>query len=114
MIKTMLLASTAAAAVALMTVPFGAASAQGIEVQINPPIVVTPAPTYVPRQGAWGDRDRDGIPNIADNYNNNRTPRGGAYGDRDRDGIPNAYDRDRDGDGVPNRWDSNPNNAWRN
>lgn len=35
----------------------------------------------------YGDRDRDGVPNRYDNYNN-RTSR-----DRDRDGIPNRYDR---------------------
>ncbi len=76
-------------------------------------VYVHPAPTYTydpPRSGAWGDRDRDGIPNIADNHNNNRDRRW----DADRDGIPNRYDRDRDGDGVPNRWDSRPNNPWRN
>lgn len=33
-----------------------------------------------------------------------------AYGDRDRDGIPNRYDRDRDNDGVPNRYDAAPGN----
>ena len=40
-------------------------------------------------------------------------PRGGAWGDRDRDGIPNRVDRDRDGDGVPNRFDSRPDNPNR-
>jgi len=71
-------------------------------------VYVTPAPTYTydaPRHGAFGDRDRDGVPNIADNYNNRR--------DRDRDGVPNRFDRDRDNDGVPNRWDDRPNNPWR-
>ena len=33
-----------------------------------------------------------------------------AYGDRDRDGVPNQRDRDRDGDGVPNRYDNAPDN----
>ncbi len=37
----------------------------------------------------------------------------GAYRDRDRDGIPNRRDRDRDGDGVPNRNDSRPDNPYR-
>ena len=63
-----------------------------------------------PRNGAWGDRDRDGIPNQFDRTNNNRR---GARGDQDHDGIPNRYDRDRDGDGTPNRWDSNPANPYR-
>jgi hypothetical protein len=62
------------------------------------------------RQGAWGDRDRDGVPNAYDRYNNNRQQ---AWGDRDRDGVPNRYDTDRDGDGVPNTWDRNPANPYR-
>ena len=37
-----------------------------------------------------------------------------AYGDRDRDGIPNRYDRDRDNDGVPNYADRRPGNPYRN
>ena len=40
-------------------------------------------------------------------------PRGGAWGDRDRDGIPNRYDTDRDGDGRPNQWDRSPANPHR-
>ena len=36
-----------------------------------------------------------------------------AYGDRDRDGVPNRYDRDRDNDGVPNRYDRRPNDPYR-
>lgn len=40
-------------------------------------------------------------------YNNsryaNRQARS-AYGDYDRDGIPNRYDRDANGDGVPDRY----------
>jgi Ni/Co efflux regulator RcnB len=60
-----------------------------------------------------GDRDRDGIPNKYDQYNNGR-----PNGDRDRDGIPNRYDQrnntqrrngDRDRDGIPNRYDAQPN-----
>lgn len=58
---------------------------------------------------AWGDRDRDGVPNRFDNRPNN--PRG----DQDRDGIPNRFDKrplsphgDQDRDGVPNRFDRKP------
>lgn len=40
-------------------------------------------------------------------------PRDGAYRDRDRDGVPNRADRDRDGDGIRNRDDSRPNNPSR-
>lgn len=39
--------------------------------------------------------------------------REGAYGDRDLDGVPNRFDRDRDGDGVPNAFDRRPNNPYR-
>ena len=60
-----------------------------------------------PRGGAWGDRDRDGVPNAYDQYNNNRRR---GMGDQDRDGIPNRYDTDRDGDGRPNQWDRSPAN----
>lgn len=73
-----------------------------------------------PRNGPWGDRDRDGIPNAYDNRNNNR----GAWGDRDHDGVPNIADnynnnrdrgawRDKDHDGVPNAWDRNDRNPYR-
>jgi Ni/Co efflux regulator RcnB len=54
----------------------------------------------------YRDRDRDGIPNQYDRYDNR------GMRDRDRDGVPNRYDRydnrgmrDRDRDGVPNRYD---------
>jgi hypothetical protein len=72
----------------------------------------TPAPEQAqvpPRNGAWGDRDRDGIPNAFDSRNDNRHGRG----DQDHDGVPNRYDRDRDGDGVPNQWDRSPSNPNR-
>ena len=49
-----------------------------------------------------------------DNGPPHRAHGGPAYGDRDRDGVPNRADRDRDGDGVPNRYDRNPNNPNRN
>ena len=76
-----------------------------------------------PRYGAYGDRDRDGIPNAYDRHDNRndwRYNRQGAWGDRDRDGIPNRYDRfdnralrDRDHDGVPQAWDRNDRNPYR-
>ena len=75
------------------------------------PAIVTSADAQVPpRNGAWGDRDRDGIPNAFDTHNNNR--RRGS-GDQDHDGIPNRYDTDRDGDGRPNQWDRAPANPHR-
>jgi hypothetical protein len=70
------------------------------------PVPVVRYPAY-PRgyiQSAYGDRDRDGIPNRYDRVYNPRW-------DRDGDGIPNRYDRhdrfanDRDGDGIPNWQD---------
>jgi hypothetical protein len=68
------------------------------------------------RRGPYGDRDRDGVPNAYDNYNNNRDDRrrmGGPRGDLDRDGIMNQDDRDRDGDGVRNHRDRYPDNPRR-
>ena len=56
---------------------------------------------WVFRRGAW-DRERYAL-------DNGRR----AWGDRDRDGVPNRVDRDRDGDGVPNRYDRAPDNPYR-
>ena len=93
-----------------------------------PAVLVTPADAQVvvvpSRNSALGDRDRDGVPNVVDPYNNNRNynyNKYGAYGDRDRDGVPNVYDpstnralrRDKDHDGVPNAWDRHDNNPWK-
>lgn len=104
------------------------------------PALVTPAQAQLevhigtpqPNGGAWGDRDRDGVPNAYDQRNNNYRQQ--AWGDRDRDGVPNAvdpnnntrrrsdadrdgvanrYDTDKDGDGVPNSWDRNAGNPYR-
>ncbi|MEO7152371.1 MAG: hypothetical protein ABIX46_11775 [Burkholderiaceae bacterium] len=65
-----------------------------------PPQVVyeRPAPIYYQGARRIRDRDRDGIPNRYDRYDN-RAGRHGAYGDRDRDGIPNRYDRNDGRDG---------------
>jgi len=72
------------------------------------PVYVQPAPVYVQSApvyygGAWGDRDRDGVPNVYDRHDNRRHGHGhgrpgmnhgnGANGDRDRDGVPNRVDR---------------------
>jgi hypothetical protein len=80
-------------------------------------VYIGPEPQYYPQQaqqpprgGAWGDRDRDGVPNAYDQYNNTRRR---GMGDQDRDGIPNRYDTDRDGDGRPNQWDRSPTNPHR-
>ena len=91
-----------------------------------PLAAVTSAQAQVPpRNGPYGDRDRDGIPNAYDRHDNRYDHRNynryGAWGDRDHDGIPNAYDRydnrralrDRDHDGVPQAWDRNDRNPWR-
>jgi hypothetical protein len=60
------------------------------------PVYVQPQPVYGQRRGgAWGDRDRDGIPNAYDRWDNrqhvNRVNR--PWGDADRDGVANRYDR---------------------
>jgi hypothetical protein len=74
------------------------------------PVYVQPAPVYVQpqtiyyghdrrfvqRSGAWGDWDRDGVPNIHDRDSRYYQPRyghGRGYYDADRDGVPNRYDR---------------------
>ncbi len=91
-------AVSAAVAVPALVTP---AQAQ-IEVHIGTPQPSTPR--------AWGDRDRDGVPNAYDPKNNNRQQ---AQGDRDRDGIANRHDADKDGDGVANTWDRKDGNAAR-
>ncbi|HEY8355996.1 MAG TPA: hypothetical protein VIL30_00940 [Ramlibacter sp.] len=73
------------------------------------PIYYQPAPVYVQpsayygrsydRRGAWGDADRDGIPNAYDHRFNGRRDHGGR--------------RDADRDGVPNRFDHAPHNPYR-
>lgn len=68
------------------------------------------------RRGPYGDRDRDGVPNVYDNQNDRsgrHARRFGPYGDLDRDGIINRDDRDRDGDGVRNRRDQYPDDRSR-
>ena len=67
------------------------------------PVYVQPAPSYIypsayygrsyDRYGAWGDADRDGIPNAYDHrYNGRRDHRGPGRRDSDRDGVPNRFD----------------------
>ena len=145
------LLSTAALAVAALA---GAGSAQAghpdvqWSVRIGVPIPVPvlpvlprfePAPAHA--QPAWRDRDRDGVPDWRDGYDNRRG--GPAWRvDRDRDGIPDRYDRhdnrydrrhdgwqgdrhdprvappawrhrtDRDRDGVPDWRDPRDNRRW--
>lgn len=73
------------------------------------PVYVQPRPVYVApqrvyyghdrrweRRGAYGDWDRDGIPNRFDraprHYDQRVTYRRGPWADADRDGVPNRYD----------------------
>jgi hypothetical protein len=116
-----------AAAVALGAI--GAASAAhartdvvfsvGIPAYVEPaPVYVQPRPVYVQpqtvyyghryveRQGAWGDRDRDGVPNIYDRDSRYYNPRV-AYEHRQHGW------RDSDRDGVPDRFDARPHNPYR-
>ncbi len=85
--------------------------APGVYVQPAPvyvqpaPVYVQPAPVYVEpqygwgweRRGPYGDRDRDGIPNIYDRDGHRHHWRHanlrGPFGDYDRDGVPNRVDR---------------------
>lgn len=96
-----------AAAAALTAVPL--ALTQPANAQVDVFIGHAPPVQQAPRNGAWGDRDRDGIPNRYDQTNNDRR----SGWDQDHDGIPNRYDTDRDGDGKPNQWDRSPANPNR-
>lgn len=77
----------------------------GLPVPVLPRIEVVPQPVWV--TPGWRDRDRDGVPDFRDPYDNRRHgyPRHGVRVDRDRDGIPDWRDR------YDNRRDWAP--AWR-
>ena len=100
-----------------LNAPYG--YVQPAPVYVEPqPVYVQPRPVYVQPQTMYYGHDR-------------RLQRTGAYGDWDRDGVPNIYDRDSrfydarlahrrggwqrdwDRDGVPNRYDRAPNNPYR-
>ncbi|WP_421997944.1 hypothetical protein [Reyranella sp.] len=108
MIRSVTLATLAATA-ALAAIPLVASQPANAQVSVQ----IGTAPPPAPRNGAWGDRDRDGIPNQLDRYSNNNRSDRRALGDQDHDGVPNRHDTDKDGDGVPNRWDRNDNNPHR-
>jgi hypothetical protein len=93
-----------------------------------PAALVTPAQAQIevqigtapPRNGAWGDRDRDGVPNVYDRYDNRRTWNNGAGAIATTTVSPMPMTgstiralRDKDHDGVPQAWDRNDNNPWR-
>ena len=47
-------------------------------------------------RSAWGDADRDGVPNRYDRhpgYNDRHAALRSGWGDADRDGVPDRYDR---------------------
>ena len=81
-------------------------SVQPQPVYVQPrPVYVQPQPVYYDRhhhrghdrRGAWGDWDRDGVPNVYDRdsryYDGGQAGHRGGWGDADRDGVPNRYDR---------------------
>ena len=115
--KSLVIAAVALGAVGLASAAH-ARSDVTFSIGVNAPYgYVQPAPVYVQPQTVYYGHDR-------------RWERNGAYGDSDRDGIPNIYDRDSryydarvayrqrawgdaDHDGVPNRFDRAPNNPYR-
>ena len=75
--------------------------------------VARPAPVLVYAAPAWRDRDRDGIPDWRDPYDNRRgyAHRRHRGPDRDRDGIPDWRDpRDNRRDDWRDDW----RDQWRN
>ncbi len=105
--------------------PYGYVQPQPVYVQPQP-VYVQPRQVYVQPQTVYYGQPQTVY------YGQQRyyVQRDGAYGDWDRDGVPNRYDRDsrfydprvqhrrhggwdRDGDGVANRNDRAPNNPYR-
>lgn len=99
-----------------LNVPHGYVQPAPVYVQPAPVYVqprhvyVQPRPTHAPvqtvyygydrrhqRHGAFGDSDRDGVPNRFDRdsrfYDQRAARSHGAWGDADRDGVANRYDR---------------------
>ena len=54
---------------------------------VGRPVPIAYGQPYYGHKHGWGDRDRDGIPDRPDRYDNRRD-----WGDRDRDGVPNWKD----------------------
>jgi hypothetical protein len=101
------IASALGAAALLSLGALAAAPAHAHDGRYDNRVIVVPAPPppppvyYGPPPRHYGYNDR--------RYYH----RDGGWGDRDRDGVPNRYDRDRDGDGVPNYYDRRPYNPYR-
>jgi hypothetical protein len=130
-VKAFLAAAVALGAVGLASAAH-ARSDVILSIGLNAPYgYVHPAPVYVETQPVYGQpRPAYVQPQTVYYGNDRRWERYGAYGDSDRDGIPNIYDRDSryynaraahrhgggrdaDHDGVPNRFDRAPANPYR-
>jgi hypothetical protein len=96
--------------------PFGYVQPAPVYVHPQPvyvqprPVYVQPQPVYVqPRPVYYGHGRGHG--------HGHAYGRHAAWGDADRDGVPNIHDRDSrfdaDRDGVPNRYDRAPRNPHR-
>jgi hypothetical protein len=95
----------AAATAALAIAPLGL----GTQAQVQlPDVYIGKQPQQgqlPPSTAPYGDRDRDGVRNRNDNYDNRRGDRYDQYGNR--------YTRDRDRDGAPDSRDRNDYNPYR-
>src|SRR5882757_124071 len=95
----------AAATAALAIAPLGL----GTQAQVQlPDVYIGKQPQQgqlPPSTAPYGDRDRDGVRNRNDNYDNRRGDQYDQYGNR--------YTRDRDRDGAPDRRDRNDDNSYR-
>jgi hypothetical protein len=115
--KTLLAATLALAGACTSGLAFAGDRHAGVTVRIDAPLplpllpglgLLLPHVQHVsrPPAPAWRDRDRDGIPDAFDRYDNRLYPTAWRV-DRDRDGIPDYRDRYDNRRGGP-AWRGGP------